>query len=65
MKTLEQINTEISELKEKLKTVKGRKTEVYTRIVGYYRQVNNFNDGKRAEYKDRKNYNLTLFKDRL
>lgn len=27
--------------------------EVYSRVVGYYRPVNNWNDGKREEFKDR------------
>ena len=36
----------------------GRKTEVYSRITGYYRPVQNWNDGKAQEYKDRKVYNI-------
>jgi anaerobic ribonucleoside-triphosphate reductase len=28
--------------------------EVYSRVVGYYRPVINWNDGKREEFKDRK-----------
>ncbi len=28
--------------------------EVYSRVVGYYRPVNNWNDGKREEFEDRK-----------
>ncbi len=32
----------------------GRKTEVYSRITGYYRPVQNWNDGKSQEYQDRK-----------
>ena len=35
----------------------GGKTEVYSRITGYYRPVQNWNDGKAQEYKDRKVYN--------
>ncbi len=31
----------------------GEATEVYTRIVGYYRPVQNWNKGKKEEYKDR------------
>ena len=31
----------------------GGKTEVYSRITGYYRPVQNWNDGKTQEYKDR------------
>ena len=34
----------------------GRKTEVYSRITGYYRPIQNWNDGKTQEYKDRKEY---------
>ena len=34
------------------------KTEVYSRITGYYRPIQNWNDGKAQEYKDRKVYNI-------
>jgi anaerobic ribonucleoside-triphosphate reductase len=34
------------------------KTEVYSRITGYYRPVQNWNDGKQQEFKDRKVYNI-------
>lgn len=34
----------------------GRDTEVYSRVTGYYRAVQNFNDGKAHEFKDRKEY---------
>ena len=36
----------------------GEKTEVYSRITGYYRPVQNWNDGKAQEYKDRKVYDI-------
>ena len=36
----------------------GKKAEVYSRITGYYRPVQNWNDGKTQEYKDRKTYNI-------
>ena len=36
----------------------GQKTEVYSRITGYYRPVQNWNDGKAQEYKDRLVYNI-------
>ena len=36
----------------------GKKTEVYSRITGYYRPVQNWNDGKSQEFKDRKVYNV-------
>ncbi|MBO4211385.1 MAG: ribonucleoside triphosphate reductase, partial [Oscillospiraceae bacterium] len=36
----------------------GKKTEVYSRITGYYRPVQNWNDGKAQEFKDRKVYDV-------
>ena len=36
----------------------GEKTEVYSRITGYYRPVQNWNDGKTEEYKNRKLYDI-------
>lgn len=36
----------------------GRKSEVYSRITGYYRPVQNWNDGKTEEYKNRKLYDV-------
>ncbi|HPG92148.1 MAG TPA: ribonucleoside triphosphate reductase [Clostridia bacterium] len=36
----------------------GAKAEVYSRITGYYRPVQNWNDGKREEYCERQNYNI-------
>ena len=38
----------------------GKKTEVYSRITGYYRPVQNWNDGKAQEYKDRKVYSIGI-----
>ena len=34
----------------------GKKTEVWSRITGYYRPVQNWNDGKVQEFKHRKEY---------
>ncbi len=53
MRTVTEIDREISVLEEKLEHVEGRSTEVYTRIVGYYRSLRNWNSGKREEYADR------------
>ncbi|MDD2973043.1 MAG: ribonucleoside triphosphate reductase [Lachnospiraceae bacterium] len=36
----------------------GAKTEVYSRITGYYRPVQNWNDGKLQEYANRTEYDL-------
>ncbi len=36
----------------------GATTEVYSRITGYYRPVQNWNEGKSKEFKDRKLYDI-------
>ena len=36
----------------------GEKTEIYSRITGYYRPVQNWNDGKTEEFKNRKTYDV-------
>lgn len=37
----------------------GCKTEVYSRVCGYFRPVTNWNKGKKEEFKDRKAYALS------
>ena len=34
----------------------GKETEVFSRIVGYFRPVRNWNLGKKEEFKDRLEY---------
>lgn len=58
MRTLEQIDREIMVLEKELDDCKGTPTEVYTRIVGYYRAVDNWNRGKKEEYYQRSTYNF-------
>ncbi len=36
----------------------GKATEVYSRITGYYRPVQNWNDGKIQEFADRRTYDI-------
>lgn len=36
----------------------GQRTEVYSRITGYYRPVSNWNIGKSEEFKERKTYDI-------
>ena len=36
----------------------GQSAEVYSRITGYYRPVQNWNEGKTQEYKERREYDL-------
>lgn len=37
----------------------GKNAEVYSRITGYYRPIQNWNDGKTQEYNDRKEYDIS------
>ncbi|MDC7238801.1 MAG: anaerobic ribonucleoside-triphosphate reductase [Spirochaetales bacterium] len=53
---VQEIDSRIAALKEELTQVEGSKTEVYSRIVGYYRSVKNWNLGKKEEYKSRTPY---------
>lgn len=36
----------------------GKQTEVYSRVVGYYRPVQNWNIGKQQEFKERRTYKV-------
>jgi len=40
-----------------------RKTEVYSRVVGYYRPVQQMNPGKKAEFHDRTNFTVSSSPD--
>jgi ribonucleoside-triphosphate reductase (formate) len=39
-----------------MSTIKSIKCEVYSRVVGYYRPVHNWNDGKRQEFREREEF---------
>ncbi len=58
MRKTTEIAVEIEKLKEELADVKGTNTEVYTRIVGYYRPVQNWNSGKKEEYGERVEFSV-------
>lgn len=51
-----EIAAKIAELKASEAKAKGTPCEVYSRVVGYLRPVQNWNDGKKEEYKLRKTY---------
>ncbi|MBT3272320.1 MAG: thiol reductase thioredoxin [Spirochaetales bacterium] len=53
MKTIKELDNEIKDLQNRLESVEGSPTEVYTRIVGYYRSLKNWNKGKREEFRHR------------
>lgn len=42
----------------------GEECEIYSRIVGYIRPVNQWNKGKKAEFKNRKTFNICEAKDK-
>ena len=48
----------LKELELMLSQCKGRETEVFTRIVGYYRPVGSWNSGKKSEFDMRKTFSL-------
>ena len=52
------LETEIQSLKDEQANCKGPKCEVYSRVVGYMRPVQNWNKGKKAEYEMRKTYKV-------
>jgi ribonucleoside-triphosphate reductase len=54
-----EIEKELGEAREALAHAEGRPAEVYSRIVGYYRSVRNWNKGKLEEYEERKVFCLS------
>lgn len=54
MRTVAEIEQKIKELEAEKENPKGTECEVYQRIVGYYRNVKNWNPGKKEEYGHRK-----------
>ena len=59
MRNLEAIEKDLAAARETLSAVEGTPAEVYSRIVGYYRSVRNWNLGKREEYGERRLYRLS------
>jgi len=54
----QEILLKIEALETELKNVKGSDCEVYSRIVGYFRPVKQWNNGKQEEYNDRTEFEL-------
>lgn len=44
----------LREVREEEKKVRAVKAEVYSRVVGYYRPIQDWNEGKREEFRDRR-----------
>jgi ribonucleoside-triphosphate reductase len=55
---MESKEARLAQLKADLLTVEGTPTEVYSRIVGYYRSVRNWNAGKREEFGKRREFSF-------
>ncbi|MFW6215980.1 MAG: anaerobic ribonucleoside-triphosphate reductase [Alkalispirochaetaceae bacterium] len=58
MNRKEELESRIATLEAQLEEVEGTPTEIYTRIVGYYRSLKNWNRGKREEYRHRRTYDV-------
>jgi ribonucleoside-triphosphate reductase len=54
LRNLEDIEKDLAAAREALSSAEGTPAEVYSRIVGYYRSVRNWNKGKREEYGERR-----------
>jgi ribonucleoside-triphosphate reductase len=48
-------NSEVRVVKKSANTCE-HKTEVYSRVVGFFRPVENWNQGKKQEFNDRQEY---------
>jgi anaerobic ribonucleoside-triphosphate reductase len=56
MSRIDEINIEKAALRKALNEVRGPACECYQRVVGYYRDVRNWNVGKKAEFAQRLNF---------
>jgi ribonucleoside-triphosphate reductase len=61
-KQLARIEEQITQLEEKIKDphLCEGSASTYTRISGYYRPIENFNSGKKEEYRQRLEYELKM-----
>ncbi|WP_176777847.1 MULTISPECIES: anaerobic ribonucleoside-triphosphate reductase [Candidatus Avelusimicrobium] len=57
--TKQEIQKEIEKLKKEEVECHGTKCEVYSRVVGYLRPVQNWNKGKKVEFAMRKTFNVS------
>lgn len=58
----QEINAKIKDLKQEMADVHGTKCEVFSRVCGYLRPVQNFNKGKKEEYFLRKKFDVCCCK---
>jgi hypothetical protein len=55
---IDEIREELVSLHERLKTVKGTTTKIFSRIIGFYQAVDDWNIAKQAEFKQRTNFSF-------
>ncbi len=60
MSAKKELELRIKELEKEIENTEGTKCEVYSRIVGYHRPVENWNDGKKDEFSHRKDYKKSV-----
>lgn len=58
MTQLAELERRIEEKKREIESARGSETEIYTRIVGYYRSLKNWNKGKKEEFTERKTFDV-------
>jgi ribonucleoside-triphosphate reductase len=55
----------IEELEQELANVKGTECEVYSRIVGYFRPVKQWNNGKQEEFSEREMFEVLAEEEKI
>lgn len=56
---------EIEKLEMELANVKGTECEVYSRIVGYFRPVKQWNNGKQEEFYEREMFDVLTAEEKI
>jgi ribonucleoside-triphosphate reductase len=59
MRSITEITKDLDQARDELAHTEGGPAEVYSRIVGYYRSVRNWNKGKKEEYGERKLFQVS------
>lgn len=58
MATKEELEQKVGALKQQVKEARGTPCEVFSRVVGYMRPVQNWNKGKKEEFGMRKMFDV-------
>jgi len=60
-----EILIEIEKLEQELANVKGTECEVYSRIVGYFRPIKQWNNGKQEEFFEREMFDVLTEEEKI